>query len=740
MVLEPGKMGEIAVRKALLSVVCVALATSASAATYVVPTDEAFVKKAHVIVVARALSSFVQDTTSSGLETVTDFAVEDVVKGSVGKDTFRVRVPGGSLNGRFSVIPGAPRFVDGERVLLFVNRQTNSDFTPTDFGLGQFGFAVDDRGRTILMRAESEIAGWDISGAPHREPRREASRFLNYIRAVSRGELVKADYFVSEQPLIIESASISRTLDPISDIAPYTATSYTIAPNPGTESSPGFRWKTFPQTIRQGNQLVGAPGGGSTAIQTAINAWNNETCSSIGYQFGGLISDTDGVRQPADGVNNVVWEKSDVGTYSCSSGGVLGLGGIRSAESDPDNKVGSEVFLSILEVDVSMSQGIQSCPAIRDSPDLNTAVAHELGHTLGFRHSDKNRTDTAACTGSSVLECSSSAVMRAVVPNGINAALQTWDQHAAQAVYPGTCSAGARVKGDINGDGFADLIWRHSNGNNYYWMMNNASIASTGALVSVPSQWKIIDVADLNNDGKSDIFWRNTATGETYYWLLNGAGISSLGSLVTVDLSWTPVALGDINGDGNADVIWRRTNGETYYWLMSGGTILATGPLVTVDPAWKVAGVADLNNDGYDDIFWRNSSTGDTYYWLMNNGSISSTGGSVTVATVWNIAGVADISGDGKADIIWRHSVTGDTYYWLMNGGSISSTGSLVTVPTFWKISSLADINGDGRTDLIWRNTVNGDTYYWLMNGGSISSSGPLVTVADLGWDIAGPK
>ena len=76
MVLEPGIMGEIAVRKALLSVVCVALATSASAATYVVPTDEAFVKKAHVIVVARALSSFVQDTTSSGLETVTDFAVE----------------------------------------------------------------------------------------------------------------------------------------------------------------------------------------------------------------------------------------------------------------------------------------------------------------------------------------------------------------------------------------------------------------------------------------------------------------------------------------------------------------------------------------------------------------------------------------------------------------------------------------------------------------------------------------
>ncbi|MBF0497885.1 MAG: VCBS repeat-containing protein [Deltaproteobacteria bacterium] len=44
---------------------------------------------------------------------------------------------------------------------------------------------------------------------------------------------------------------------------------------------------------------------------------------------------------------------------------------------------------------------------------------------------------------------------------------------------------------------------------------------------------------DFNGDGKADVLWRNTITGEVYMWLMNGMSISSQGSVATVsDLNW----------------------------------------------------------------------------------------------------------------------------------------------------------------------------------------------------------
>src|SRR5207253_10091284 len=124
--------------------------SSVSAATYVVTPDDALVGKADAVVVARALHSHVDDSKNHGIETVTVFAIEDALKGADSIDTVTVRVPGGTIEtegkpARFKLIPGAPRFVDGEPVLLFVTK-VNGEYVVTDFGLGLFGFATDDLG------------------------------------------------------------------------------------------------------------------------------------------------------------------------------------------------------------------------------------------------------------------------------------------------------------------------------------------------------------------------------------------------------------------------------------------------------------------------------------------------------------------------------------------------------------------------------------------------------------------
>src|SRR5882762_8188712 len=121
---------------------------------------------------------------------------------------------------------------------------------------------------------------------------------------------------------------------------------------------------------------------------------------------------------------------------------------------------------------------------------------------------------------------------------------------------------------------------------------------------------------DFDGDCKSDIVWRNSATGENFIWLMNGRTIVSQGNLTTVDdPAWQVQGIGDFDGDGKADILWRNAlTGENSIWLMNGWTIAAQGLVNTVDdPAWQVKGIGDFDGDGRADILWRNSRTGENY-------------------------------------------------------------------------------------------------------------------------------
>jgi hypothetical protein len=79
-------------------------------------------------------------------------------------------------------------------------------------------------------------------------------------------------------------------------------------------------------------------------------------------------------------------------------------------------------------------------------------------------------------------------------------------------------------------------------------------------------------VGDFDGDGRADILWRNSASGENYLYLMNGAAITNEGYLRTVaDQDWQVAALGDYDGDGKTDVLWRNAaTGENYLYPLDG--------------------------------------------------------------------------------------------------------------------------------------------------------------------------
>jgi hypothetical protein len=251
--------------------------------------------------------------------------------------------------------------------------------------------------------------------------------------------------------------------------------------------------------------------------------------------------------------------------------------------------------------------------------------------------------------------------------------------------------------GDFNGDGRSDILWRNDNGAIFNFLgtanggfVNNGNNSYNG----VGNDWQIVGIGDFNGDGRADILWRHT-DGLLTDWLgtANG-GFTSNGAIFTVlvDPAWSIVATRDFNGDGRSDILWRHTSGTLSDWLgQTNGAFLDNGANAgaSVDPQWKIIGTGDFNGDGRNDILWRQND-GTLSVWLANtNGSFSSNSNfSGSISTAWNVAVTGDINGDGRADILWRSS-DGTITDWLgTTSGSFTTNdaNALTGVPTSWHV------------------------------------------------------
>ena len=434
--------------RSILTLLTATAASRAFATTFVVPHDRELIRRADAVVIGSALSSYPQLTPQNTIETVTLLSIEETIKGAV-SGTINIVEPGGQLGKRATILAGVPRFEDGRRMLLLLTRTGVDRWAVSELVLGKFKFEDDINGQPLLVRDEAEITGWDPDLQVHREQHRLAGRFLNFVRAEARAQMTPADYWTDVAPLRLHqrptTESTSR-LVPAPAIAPFTANSYTMF----ISGSSGGRWAVFPSPVSWFSgttQEPGAPGGGVTAIQTAFASWDNDCGSNVNYVYAGVDdgTHTQGLHG-VDGRNTVLFERDlsawGVAPFTCSGNsysGTLGIGGVTSASGS--NTVNGETFATTTEGDVEMNRGIANCTLLFNNGDFNSAVTHEIGHTLGFRHSDQDRASSGACTNDPSLECSNQAIMKSFISTGLNAVLQTWDQHAVQAVYPGNICA-----------------------------------------------------------------------------------------------------------------------------------------------------------------------------------------------------------------------------------------------------------------------------------------------------------
>jgi hypothetical protein len=76
-------------------------------------------------------------------------------------------------------------------------------------------------------------------------------------------------------------------------------------------------------------------------------------------------------------------------------------------------------------------------------------------------------------------------------------------------------------------NGEAAIIWQNTNGQAGIWLMNGATPVAEMGLPNPTAAWQIIGTGDFNNDGNSDLLFRNTAAHQSAIWLMNGTQVQA---------------------------------------------------------------------------------------------------------------------------------------------------------------------------------------------------------------------
>lgn len=320
-------------------------------------------------------------------------------------------------------------------------------------------------------------------------------------------------------------------------------------------------------------------------------------------------------------------------------------------------------------------------------------------------------------------------------------------------------------RGDVNGDGRADLVSLSSSGDGFFWpgqaggTFANAIASFNGtmdpALFDKTGHY-LVDVADVDGNGMADLV---TVTSSGYAYVYSGndhgfsGGVASFnGTMQLRDVSGAghePVGVADVTGDGKADLV--TLNGG-YAYVYPGTSTRAFGSGVasfngTLNSALYdrdghyAVGVADVTGDGKADLVTVHTSGYAYVYPGTSTGAfgsgVASFSGTLDLALPDGVGhepvDVADVNGDGKADLVTVHT-NGYAYVYpgtstgAFNSAVSSFAGTLNTSlfdQTGHEIIGVLDITGDGKGDLV---TTSGGTAYVYPGtstgafGGSVSN------------------
>jgi hypothetical protein len=242
-------------------------------------------------------------------------------------------------------------------------------------------------------------------------------------------------------------------------------------------------------------------------------------------------------------------------------------------------------------------------------------------------------------------------------------------------------------------------------------LYRNFDIAGGGSsLRLVKPTWDVQAVGDLDGDGFGDLVWRFQGQspniddqGVSYIWFTDGNGVAQVRKRGGAPLTWKLLGAADLNGDNAADMIYVSPENAVRV-LMATGTLAAPRTCANLSGGTIPAGataikLADFTGNRRGDILARNSTTGaitiislsgvgltlPAYTGAPDDPNASCTASSLSVTQTatytftsnpsWSIFATGDFDGDGIFDIVFIQPDPGRTLtMWKMGANGAQPT------------------------------------------------------------------
>jgi hypothetical protein len=263
----------------------------------------------------------------------------------------------------------------------------------------------------------------------------------------------------------------------------------------------------------------------------------------------------------------------------------------------------------------------------------------------------------------------------------------------------------ARLLGavDFGGNGKSDLAFLNvaslnAAGQAEARIWRNFSSAANQLLRLVRPAWDVQAVGDLDGDGFGDLVWRFQGQspniddqGVSYVWFTDGNGVTQVRKRGGAPLNWTLLGAADVNSDGAADMIYVSPTNAIRVLMATPQRTCANLSGGAIPAGFSALKFADFMGTGRGDVLARNAATGEVILMTLNANNLalppytgipddpnaSCTASALTIPNVvttlpisdpaWQFFASDDVDGDGRFDIVWRRS--DDTLVvWKMNG------------------------------------------------------------------------